>query len=348
MTAHSKKSNTWRAAAIAAGAMSAVLLLSGCTGAAAGSSSSDQGTTALSVGYVPKMLANPYFDQAGVGAEEAVKELNGDYVAVGPQVGAADAQVPFINTLAQQGRNGIILSASDPSALGQALTTAREAGTKVVTFDSDVEPEYRDLFVSPVPDMSLSKAMVDVMIEQIGEEGKIAILGASPNAKNQNAWISGIEKDIADSHPGIEIVEKFYGNDDDQESFDKTAAALQKTPGLSGIISTSTVGTASAARYISSSSFAGNVALTGIGMPNATKAYLEDGTIKKFVLFDPADMGRVGAYAIRALLDGDITGKAGDTFTAGDLGEYTVEEGGIVQAGEPIVFDLENIDQYNF
>jgi rhamnose transport system substrate-binding protein len=328
--------------------MGAVLLLSACTGATSESSSSDSGSKSLSIGYVPKMLANPYFDQAEKGAKEAAKELGGDYVAVGPQVGAADAQVPFINTLAQQGRNGIILSASDPSALGQALTTARDAGTKVVTFDSDVEPKYRDLFVSPVPDMSLSKAMVDIMIEQIGEEGKIAVLGASPNAKNQNAWISGIETYVADSHPGIEIVEKFYGNDDDQESFDKTAAALQKTPGLKGIISTSTVGTASAARYISSSSFAGKVVLTGIGMPNATKAYLEDGTIKKFVLFDPADMGRVGAYAIRALLDGKITGAAGDTFTAGDLGKYTVEKGGVVQAGKPIVFDKENVDKYDF
>ncbi|MDR3068122.1 MAG: rhamnose ABC transporter substrate-binding protein [Cellulomonas sp.] len=317
-----------------------VLALSACTTG----TSSDK----LSIGYVPKMLANPYFDQAGLGAREATKALGGDYVQVGPAVGAADAQVPYVNTLAQQGRSGIILSASDPSALGQALTAAREAGTKVVTFDSDVEPQYRDLFVSPVPDMSLSKAMVELLVEQIGEEGEFAILGASPNANNQKAWISGIEQYVAQTYPGLTIVEKFYGNDDDQQSFDKTAATLQKHPGLKGIISTSTVGTAAAGRYLSSSSYAGRVVLTGIGMPNATRAYLEDGTIKKFVLFDPADMGRVAAYAIQALRDGKITGAEGDTFTAGDLGEYTVEKGGVVQAGEPIVFDLTNIDEYNF
>ncbi|MET0843190.1 MAG: rhamnose ABC transporter substrate-binding protein [Mycetocola sp.] len=333
-------------AVLATIAVVTVTALTGC--AAAGSTGSTGSSDDLSIGYVPKMLGNPYFDQAGLGAKEASEALGGSYTQVGPQVGAADAQTPFINTLAQQGKTGIILSASDPSALGQALSTARQAATKVVTFDSDVAPEYRDLFVSPVPDMSLSKAMVDILVEQIGEKGEFAILGASPNAKNQQAWISGIEEYVAASYPGLTIVDKFYGNDDDQESFDKTAATLQKNPDLKGIISTSTVGTASAARYISNSSFAGKIALTGIGMPNATKAYLEDGTIEKFVLFDPADMGRVAAYAIKALETGEITGKAGDTFTAGKLGKYTVEKGGIVQAGEPIVFDLKNIDQYDF
>lgn len=334
-------------AVLATIAVATATALSGCAaGSAATGSAGSSGD--LSIGYVPKMLGNPYFDQAGLGAEEATKALGGSYTQVGPQVGAADAQTPFINTLAQQGKTGIILSASDPSALGQALSTARQAGTKIVTFDSDVAPQYRDLFVSPVPDMSLSKAMVDILVEQIGEKGEFAILGASPNAKNQQAWISGIEKYVAASHPGLKIVDKFYGNDDDEESFDKTAATLQKNPDLKGIISTSTVGTASAARYISNSSFAGKIALTGIGMPNATKAYLKDGTIKKFVLFDPADMGRVAAYAIKALEKGEITGKAGDTFTAGKLGKYTVEKGGIVQAGKPIVFDSQNIDQYNF
>lgn len=340
----STTSRRWRIAA-AAMATAGALALAGCTGTDGGDAA---GADGLSVGYVPKMLGNPYFDQAGLGAEEATAELGGEYVKVGPEVGAADAQVPYLNTLAQQGRNGIVLSASDPSALGQALAAARDNGTKVVTFDSDVDPEYRDLFVSPVPDMALSEAMVELLVEQVGETGEFAILGASPNAKNQNAWISGIEEYVADTYPGLTIVETFYANDDDQESFDKTAAALQNHPGLDGIISTSTVGTAAAGRYISESSYAGKVVLTGIGMPNATRAYLEDGTIESFVLFDPADMGWVATYAIQALLNGDITGAVGDTFSAGELGEYTIEEGGIVQAGEPIVFNLDNIDEYDF
>lgn len=332
-----------RIGATAVLAVTVALLASGCAGGGA-----TGGGEALSIGYLPKMLGNPYFDNASKGAEEATKELKGTFAEVGPAVAAADAQVSYINTLAQQGVSGIVLSASDPSAVGQALTTARDAGTNVVTFDSDVEAKYRDIFVGPATDMSISKAMVDLMVEQIGESGEIAILGASANATNQNAWIGGMNEYIASDYPKLKVVDTFYGNDDDQESFDKTAASLQKNPNLKGIIASTNVGLAAAARYISDSSFAGKVALTGLGTPNATRAFIENGTVKKFALFSPADMGYLATYAIDALQKGEITGKEGDKFPAGRLGEYTVGKDGVVYVGDPLIFDKTNINDYDF
>ncbi len=43
-----------------------------------------------------------------------------------------------------------------------------------------------------------------------------------------------------------------------------------------------------------------------------------------------------------------ITGAAGDTFEAGKLGSYTVEDGGSVLLGDPYVFDADNIDDFDF
>ena len=62
------------------------------------------------------------------------------------------------------------------------------------------------------------------------------------------------------NHPNIELVEVVYGDDDDQTSFDKTAALLQTYPDLKGIISPTTVGIAAAARYLSTSEYKGKVA----------------------------------------------------------------------------------------
>jgi rhamnose transport system substrate-binding protein len=47
-------------------------------------------------------------------------------------------------------------------------------------------------------------------------------------------------------------------------------------------------------------------------------------------------------------VQGKITGKQGDTFTAGSLGSYTVGANGAVLLGKPTVFDNSNIDQFNF
>ena len=43
-----------------------------------------------------------------------------------------------------------------------------------------------------------------------------------------------------------------------------------------------------------------------------------------------------------------ITGAEGDTFTAGDLGEYTVGKDGVVVLGDPTVFNADNIDDFDF
>lgn len=43
-----------------------------------------------------------------------------------------------------------------------------------------------------------------------------------------------------------------------------------------------------------------------------------------------------------------VSGEEGDTFEAGDLGEYTVGEDGEILLGDPFVFDADNIDDFDF
>src|SRR5699024_10649752 len=95
------------------------------------------------------------------------------------------------------------------------------------------------------------------------------------NATNQNAWIEKMEEYAADEYPDLEIVEIAYGDDEDQMSFDKTAALLQSHSDLKGIVSPTTVGMAAAARYLSTSEYKGEVYLTGLGTPNQLREYIE-------------------------------------------------------------------------
>jgi rhamnose transport system substrate-binding protein len=144
------------------------------------------------------------------------------------------------------------------------------------------------------------------------------------------------------------VVAKVYGDDDDTKSFQEAQGLMQAYPNLKGIISPTTVGIAATARYLSTSNYKGKVALTGLGLPNEMRPFVKDGTVKEFALWDPAQLGYVAAYAGKARADGSITGAAGDSFTAGELGQREVEEGGIVIVGPPTVFNAENIDEYDF
>jgi rhamnose transport system substrate-binding protein len=341
--------NSRKVASLAAVTLTFALALTGCgKGSGDSNSGSDSGSKKTSITFIPKNLGNPYFDTSDAGGKKAVTELGGTYSEVGPQEASPDAQAQYIDTEAQKHTSAIVVSANDPQALCDSLKKARDAGTKVVTFDSDTNPDCRDLFINQATADGIAKVEVDMIAQQIGDAGEVAILSASANATNQNAWIEIMKKELAASHPNIKLVETVYGNDDDQTSFDKTAALLQKHPNLKGIISPTTVGIAAAARYLSKSDKKGKVALTGLGTPNQMREYVKDGTVTEFALWNPEDLGYLAAYAADALAKGDIKGDEGDSFKAGKLGEFKVGADHTVLLGDPFKFNKDNIDQFKF
>jgi rhamnose transport system substrate-binding protein len=348
------KFHTRRPTALAAILLSTTLALTACGGSDdSGSDGGDSGSGGggdLSMTMLPKNLGNAYFDTSTKGAMTAADELGIDMEEVGPETGSPDAQVSYINTAAQQGKDALILSANDPDALCDAIDEARSADVKVITFDADTNPDCRDLFINQATAEGIAAKQLELISQEIGGEGEIAILSASANATNQNAWIDMMEKELADNpdYAKIKLVDTVYGDDEDQKSFDQTEALLQNHPDLKGIISPTTVGIAAAARYLSDSEYKGKVALTGLGTPNQMREYVEDGTVTAFALWNPADLGYLTAYAAKALIEGEITGEEGDTFEAGKLGDYEVGADGTVLLGDPYVFDADNIGDFDF
>lgn len=329
----------------------ATLALSGC--AASGSGSGDGGAAEgdQSITFIPKQLNNPYTDVVLGGGEEGATAAGfSASQVVGPLDASASSQVSFINAETQAGTNVIVIAANDPDAVCPALKEARTGGAKIVAFDSDTNPECRDVFVSQVVAKDVALIQLELISEQIGGEGKIAILSATANATNQNEWIKYMEEELASNpdYSKIELVTKVYGDDDDTKSFQEAQGLMQAYPDLKGIISPTTVGIAATARYLSTSEYKGKVALTGLGLPNEMRPFVKDGTVTEFALWDPAQLGYVAAFAGKALADGTITGAAGDKFDAGDLGEREVGDGGLIIVGPPTVFNADNIDEYDF
>ncbi|WP_214402324.1 rhamnose ABC transporter substrate-binding protein [Pseudonocardia lacus] len=303
----------------------------------------------LKIAFLPKQLNNPYSDVETGGGEEAVTELKGEYKLVGPNDASASSQVSYINTLIQQQQDVITIAANDANAVCPSLQQARDAGIKVVSFDSDAAPECRDVFINQATTEGIGQGLVQMASTLAGGQGEIAILSATPNATNQNAWIEVVEQELQKpENSGLQLVATVYGNDDDQKSFQEAQGLLATHPNLKVIVAPTTVGIAAAARYISGSEYKGRVAVTGLGLPNQMREFVKDGTVAQFALWNPADIGYLAGYAGAALASGQITGAEGETFSAGKLGEYTIGAGGEVVLGPPTVFDASNIDQFDF
>jgi rhamnose transport system substrate-binding protein len=332
-----------------------VFVLASCGGTSGGSSSSggnsssSSGSSSLNIAFLPKAINNPYFDTAATGGKTAATELKGTFKQVGPSTASASDQVTWINTLTEQHSSAIVVSANDPNALAPALKQAISQGIKVVSYDSDVAPDARQIFVNQANAEDIGRIEVQVLGKQLNYSGQIAILSAASTATNQNAWIGFMKDELSKpQYKNMSLVKVDYGNDDDQTSFNDTLALMQAYPNLKGIISPTTVGIAAAARAIESVNKGGKVALTGLGTPNQMRKYVKDGTVQQFALWDPGKLGYLAYYAAAALIQGKITGKQGDSFSAGTLGTKTVGANGTVLLGPPTVFSKANIDQFNF
>jgi rhamnose transport system substrate-binding protein len=324
------------------------------TGAAAGSSSSANPNAptkkGLTVAFLPKQVNNPYFTVSDNGGKQALTALGETYKEVGTTSATDTAgQVSYVNTLTQQQVSAIALSAQDPGALCTALKQAMSNGIKVVTYDSDTDPGCRQIFISQASAQALGASEVDLLGKELNYTGQIAILSAAQTATNQNTWIGYMQQELKKPQfANMKLVKIAYGNDDAQTSFQQTQGLLSQYPNLKGIISPTTVGIQAAAQFLDGSQYKGKVALTGLGTPDSMKAYVKDGTVQSFELWDPAKLGELAAYAAVALASGQITGAQGQTFTAGSMGSFTIGAQGVVTLGQPTEFTAANINQYNF
>jgi rhamnose transport system substrate-binding protein len=298
---------------------------------------------------IPKQLGNPYEETEHSGVTEALKELGGSNRVSGPTDAGASSQVSIINSAVQQKPDALIIAGNDPNAIAPALKQADRRGVKVVAMDSDVAPDARTVFINQTSAQLIGKGQVELIAEQIGGKGEIAILSATANATNQNTWIKFMREELKKpEYKDIKLVKVAYGDDDDQKSFQETQGLLQAYPNLKGIISPTTVGISAAARYLSTSPKKGKVKLTGLGTPNQMRKFVKDGTVDEFALWVPKDVGYLAGYAAAALASGQITGKQGESFKAGRLGTRKIGANGEIILGPPTGFTKDNIDKYDF
>ena len=312
----------------------------------------DNTTGGLTYAFVPKSAGNPFNEKQAEGFEQAIKSLGGTPVVQYPEAATADAQITVIQSLISQGVASICVAANDANALQAVLEEAKAAGIQVCSCDSSVNAASRATHVNQAGVDEIGLALIDAVLDICGGEGQYAILSATSQATNQNAWIESMKK-FMESDPkyaNLELVEVAYGDDEPQKSTDQTQALLKNYPELKCICAPTTVGIAAAAKVLQDQKSA--VKLTGLGLPSEMEAYIGDGTdfsCPYMFLWNPIDLGALGGYTSFALVNGDITGAEGDTFSC-TLGNYTVvgaDDGGTeIILGAPFKFEPSNIAEW--
>ncbi len=303
----------------------------------------------ITIALVPKNLGNPYFDTANVGAQEAAGELGITVEYQGSATADATEQIQLLNSLIAQQISGLAISANDADALVPTGKEAMDAGIPVVTWDSAIAPEGRNVHVVQATAEGIARVQIEMASRLADGEGQIAILSATSTAPNQNEWIALMEEVLQeDEYSGLELVDTVYGDDEDEKSYNEALGLMRTYPDLEVIIAPTTVGIAASARAVEDQDRVGEVFVTGLGTPNQMREYVKSGSSPEFALWNPGDLGYLAVYTLNAIITGEIAGEPGDSFEAGKLGSYTIADDGTVLLGTPTVFDIDNIDDFDF
>ncbi len=303
----------------------------------------------VTVGFLPKLDTDPYFKTAKLGADEAQKEIGGEVIQVAPSQGTAEAQVEFINSLVSQKVGVIAISANDANAVAPALKRAAANGVRVISYDSDVAPDARSVFVNQAKGDSLAEMMLESAFNLMGGEGDFAILSSTPTATNQNAWIALIkdrlEKDTRFAK--MKLVQVAYGEESEQINQQQTLALVQAFPDVKAIIVPAGIGLPAAARALEEAGLLGKVKLTGLAPATLISKYIKEGSAQD-IWWNVSDLGYLTYHAAQALAQCKITGKEGEKFTAGRLGEYTIGASGELILGPAKIVTPENLEEFKF
>jgi rhamnose transport system substrate-binding protein len=305
---------------------------------------------------ITKEIENPYMLSMFEGFDSACAELGAEAIMCGPEDYSAEQQIELIDDLIARKVQVICIAANHADQLDEALGRALGAGIVVVSLDSSVNPQSRMVHVQQADPEKVGRALVQAAEKMVNGAGKAAIISSTPYATNQNEWLEWMlveyEEGNATISPagasGFELAGVYYGEDTIDRTWEVMDEILAEHTDLDIVITPSVVSMMAVGQYIEAHKL--GLVFTGLGMPSEIADYIANGSCPWMYLWNPIDLGYLTAYASKALLDGKISAKVGDTFDSGRLGLRAVTEsadgGTEILLGNPLKFDKSNIDQW--
>ena len=300
------------------------------------------------IGMMPKFTSDPYFVAANKGAQEAAKELGVTVEFNGPVDANVAAQADIIDRWVRRRVSAIAVSANDPNALAPAMKKAAAAGIKTMTWDADVAPDARQVFLNQATFEAMGRTLVEMMVRSAGtSDGEFLVVTAVLTAPNQNRWIEELKKYAAQKYPGMKIAAVLPGDEDLEKSKNVALNYLQANPQTKGVFCVTGIATPGVLEAVKQLNLVGKVAVTGLGVPSLIRPYLKDGSLKEAALWSPTDIGYGAIYIAKAQIDGTLNPASG-FVSAGRLGKLKFISPDTVLLGDPFVFTKDNVDQFSF
>ncbi len=301
------------------------------------------------------LVGHPYWDTVTRGVKKAAQRWGYDIRIGGPTVNDPRVQIAEVETWIAQELDAIVYQAVDAEASVPTIRRAISRGIPVITIDSDAHTSNRTVFNNQANDDDQTMAMVEHLADEMDGEGEWAFIVGEFTQAQKMYQVDLAQKVAAEKYPGMKFTSVEECRDDESRASDIARQLIVANPGLRGIISNSGAGLPGTAQGVRQAGKSGQVKVTGISVPSLMKTFIDDGTVRKFFLWDPTELGYRAVAIVHELLHGrDITpqtqlAKSGDVSEPADIRPNLQTPSLLdIVLGPPLGFDSGNIGRFNF
>ncbi|MBT2519272.1 ABC transporter substrate-binding protein [Streptomyces sp. ISL-90] len=302
-----------RSFGVAAGLVTAALVLSGCAGGGGDGAGGGGGDDKPYIALVSKGFQHQFWQAVKQGAEQAAEEFDVEITFEGPDTEAdVDQQLQQLQTALDKGPDAIGFAALDSQAAGPYLQQAQDAGIPVIAFDSGVDSDI-PVTTAATDNKAAAAEAAKHMVELVGDTGKIALVVHDQTSVTGIDRRDGFVEYIEENAPGIEIVDIQYGGGDQLKSTDLAKAILQANPDLKGIYGSNEGSAIGVVNAVTELGLEGKLTVIGFDSGQAQIDAITDGLMAGAITQNPVGIGYETVKAAVEALDGKELPKTIDT-----------------------------------
>lgn len=272
---------------------------------AAGETAGDgEGATVedATVGLSLSTLNNPFFVTLRDGAQEAADEA-GVELLVSDAQDDAQQQANDVQNFITRDVAAILVNPVDSAAVTSSVEAANDAGIPVITVDRSADGgEVASHIASD--NVQGAQDATAYLFEQLGGEGRVALLEGVPGASATRQRTEGFEQALEDAD-GIEVVARQTANFAREEGFTVMQNVLQANPDLAGVFAENDTMALGAVEAVGQAGAGDQVTVVGFDAIDEALQAIQDGRMAATVAQRPAEIGRAGVETATDIVAGE-------------------------------------------
>ncbi|SFR99975.1 monosaccharide ABC transporter substrate-binding protein, CUT2 family [Agrococcus baldri] len=265
----------------------------------------------IRVAFIPGISSDPFFRAMEIAATAEAAELGIELIWQGASDAySPQAQLPFVDAALADDIDALVLVPTDADALQPSVARATGMGIPVVTVDTSVTDRSELVAHITGDNVDGGSRAAEELSDQIGGEGTVLVISASPTNTTGTQRVEGFEATLASDHPGLEMLPVQYAYSQPSEATTILNTTLLEYPDLAGVFAVDGTSCTGAIAALNNADMVGEVSLICYDAYAAQVAELEAGSISGLIAQDPAQEARLALqYALAA-----VTGEGADAI----------------------------------